>query len=77
MILKCMVLFLENVYFSFFNCWIGAPDEEEKEETESEQGSKNDIVDMSRAMLEEPLKADRFYLDNGEGTCEIKEYFSK
>jgi hypothetical protein len=49
----------------------GSPDEEEKEDMDSE-GAGNEVED-SRTHLEEPLRNDRFFLDNGEGTCEIKE----
>ncbi|MDR3549661.1 MAG: hypothetical protein P4M11_15555 [Candidatus Pacebacteria bacterium] len=56
-----------------FNPKLGkcTPDEEEKDDMDS--GIFHDDANDSRTYLEEPLINDRYYLDNGEGTCEIKE----
>ena len=50
---------------------LGSPDEEEKEDNISE--ISNEGLDETKTQVEEPLTNERFYLDNGEGTCEIKE----
>ena len=50
---------------------IGSPDEEEKEDIDIDP--YKEAVETSTRELEEPLTNERFYLDNGEGTCEIKE----
>ncbi len=48
-----------------------SPDEEDKEQASGE--GLDDRSEDPGNDLDEPLSNERFYLDNGEGTCEIKE----